>query len=122
MFSNEFTETATYTPAGGAARGVAGIFDHVSEVSDIGAYIEADGVSATFDVATAQVAGVAYGDTVTVRGYAYQVVGIQPDGTGRTVLILGLAAAQPSVATAYGYEVDGAMLYEDGSRMLPETL
>lgn len=90
VFSSEFTEVATYTPAGGAARGVAGIFDHVSEVSDIGAYIEADGVSATFDVATSAVPEIAYGDTVTVRGYAYRVVGLEPDGTGRTVAVLGL--------------------------------
>ena len=86
----EFTEAATYTPAGGTARQLDGIFDHVSEVSDIGAYIEADGVAATFDVATSQVTGIALGDAVAVRGYAYRVVGLEPDGTGRTVAVLGL--------------------------------
>jgi len=90
VFSNEFTEVATYTPSGSAARAIAGIFDHVSEVSDIGAYIEADGVSATFDVAAMQVPSIALGDTITVRGYAYRVVGLEPDGTGRTVVVLGL--------------------------------
>ena len=89
-FSAEFTESAVYTPQGGAARGIAGIFDHVSEVTDIGAYIEADGVSATFDVATADLSAPVLADSITVRGYAYRVVGIEPDGTGRTILVLGL--------------------------------
>ena len=95
MFSAEFTEVATYTPAGGAARSIAGIFDHISEVSDIGALIEADGVAATFNVATSQVPGITLADaatasTVEVRGQSYRVVGIEPDGTGRTVVVLGL--------------------------------
>lgn len=87
---SELHETATWTPAAGVASRVAGIFDRVSEVSDIGAYIEADGVSARFNVATDSVDGVALGDMLSVRNYDYRVVGTEPTGRGRTVLVLGL--------------------------------
>ena len=43
-----------------------------------------------FDCATAEIVGVAHGDTVTVGGGTYKVRGIQPDGTGMTKLILEL--------------------------------
>ena len=86
----DFDEVATFTPAGGVARGLAGVFDRISEVTDIGAYIEADGVSARFDAATRDIPAVALGDSLAVRGFDYRVVGIEPDGTGRTVLVLGL--------------------------------
>jgi len=110
VFSAEFTETATYTPNGGAARGVAGIFDRVSEVSDIGEYVEADGVTATFDVATVAVPGIAYGDVIIVRGYAYLVVGIEPDGTGRTVVVLGQGVSV-SFDFQWGIEDAGNNIY-----------
>ena len=87
---SELWETGTWTPAGGAAKFIDGVFNRVSEVTDIGAYIEADGVSARFNVATSVVPGVALSDTLDVRGYAYRVVGIEPTGRGRTVLVLGL--------------------------------
>lgn len=87
---SELWETATWTPAGGAATFIDGIFNRVSEVTDIGAYIEADGVSARFNVATVAVPGVALSDVLEVRGYAYRIVGIEPTGRGRTVLVLGL--------------------------------
>lgn len=87
---SELWETGAWTPQGGAKKFVNGIFNRVSEVSDIGAYIEADGVSARFNVATSAVPGVALGDTLGVRSYAYRVVGIEPTGRGRTVLVLGL--------------------------------
>lgn len=37
---------------------------------------------------SADVAGVAHGDTVTISGESFIVRGIQPDGTGMTVLLL----------------------------------
>lgn len=86
----EFHEVGTWTVAGGSAVGVNGIFSHVSEVTDIGAYIQADGVAATYNVASSRVDGVALGDTLDVRSHAYRVVGIEPTGRGRTVLVLGL--------------------------------
>lgn len=86
----ELHEVAAWTPAGGVVSYPPGIFQHVSEVTDIGAYIEADGVAATFNVASAAVPLVALNDALTVRDYDYRVVGIEPTGRGRTVLVLGL--------------------------------
>ena len=86
----ELHEVAAWTPAGGAVSYPPGIYQHVSEVTDIGAYIEADGIAATFNVATASVPAVALGDAMTVRDQDYRVVGVEPTGRGRTVLVLGL--------------------------------
>lgn len=87
----EFAEVASYTPAGGAARDVRGIFDRVSEVQDVGELLQHDGVAATFVVATADVPEVSLsGDRVLVRGYDYGVHGIEPDGTGMTRLVLSI--------------------------------
>lgn len=85
-----FAEPGVFTPAGGQARSVTGIFDRVSELSDIGEIIEADGVGATYNVHAADFADAAIGDALTVRGYDYRVVGLEPDGTGRTVMVLGV--------------------------------
>ena len=90
VFTSEFAEAAPVTPAGSAAREVRGIFDRVSELSDIGEIIESDGVAASFNVYSSSVSDVARGDAVSIRGYDYRVVGIEPDGTGRTVLVLGI--------------------------------
>lgn len=40
---------------------------------------------------TADVSTLAHGDSGTVVGVAYSIVGIQPDGTGMTVLLLEAA-------------------------------
>lgn len=92
----ELHEVGTWTPAGGTAVEVFGIFTRVSDPTDIGDYIEADGVSAGFNVATAAVEGVKLDDALSVEetplhdAYAYRVVGIEPTGRGRTVLVLGI--------------------------------
>ena len=87
---SDFDESVTWTPAGGSPTPIAGIHDLVSELLDLGEILEADGVAARLDVPTASVPGVALGDAVTVRGATYRVVGHEPDGTGRTMLVLGV--------------------------------
>lgn len=89
-FGAEFYEAATWTPAGGSATAIRGIFDRSSDVQDIGAMIEMDGVAAMLNVPTVSVPGVARGDAITVRSISYKVVGLEPDGTGRTILVLGI--------------------------------
>lgn len=86
----EFAESVTWTPQGGSAQYIGGIHDLESELLDIGEIIEADGVAARLDVPTESVPGIALGDAVTVRGTTYRVVGHEPDGTGRTMLVLGV--------------------------------
>ena len=86
----DFDESATWTPAGGSPTPIAGVHDLVSELLDLGEILEADGAAARLDVPTALVPGIALGDAVTVRGATYRVVGHEPDGTGRTILVLGV--------------------------------
>lgn len=47
-----------------------------------------EGYAPTLAVLDAAASGVVHGSTVVVRGKTLYVVGIQPDGTGMTVLIL----------------------------------
>lgn len=89
-FVSEFAERGVWTPAGGAAVKVCGIFDRISEVTDIGEMIQMDGVAAMYTIETAAFPGVALGDLITARGEDYRVVGVEPDGTGNTKLILGI--------------------------------
>lgn len=86
----DFDESGDWTPVGGSVVRVAGIFDRESEVTDIGEMIQRDGVAASFNVATVKIPGAAIGDAFSIRGYDYRVVGIEPDGTGRTILVLGI--------------------------------
>lgn len=87
---SDFDEDVTWTPAGGSATRIRGIFDRISEVTDIGEMISMDGVAATLDVPTSVIPGLARDDTILVRGLSYRVVGVEPNGTGRTMLILGI--------------------------------
>lgn len=86
----ELEEPATWTPAGGSAMRIGGIYRRVSELVDIGDIIESDGVAVQFNVATAKIAGAAIGDTVVVRNDTYRVVGLEPTGHYRTVMVLGV--------------------------------
>ena len=92
VFSNsqEFAEPATYTPQGGSARSVTGIFDRVSELTDIGELLAADGVAASYNVHQPDFPEARLGDALSIRGHDYRVVGLEPDGTGRIVMVLGL--------------------------------
>ena len=87
----ELHEAGAWTPAAtGEVVGVSGMYRRLSEVTDIGALVAADGVAATFTVASDLVDGVALGDGLAVRGADYRVVGIEPNGRGLTMLVLGL--------------------------------
>lgn len=82
-----FGSVATYTPAGGAAVAVNGIFDAEYEEA-----VGIEGSSPMFGCATASVNGARHGDSLVVAGVSYVVRGVQPDGTGWTRLILELAS------------------------------
>lgn len=79
----DFATAAIYTPDGGSPTTVNGIYDH--------AYVEVNMVQAErpiFICETANVAGVAKGDALSVDGTDYLVVEPQPDGTGEMTLVL----------------------------------
>jgi hypothetical protein len=66
---------------------ISGIFDEAFNAVDInGQAIE--GSVPTFLASSAAVDGIADGDTITIDGQVWNVIGRQPDGTGMTLLIL----------------------------------
>ena len=79
----EFASAATYTPAGGSAATVNGIFDN-GFADPLGI----EGGAPRFTCVAADVAGVAHGDALAVDGTTYRVVGVEPDGTGLVALKL----------------------------------
>ena len=87
--TDDFATASSYTPSGGSASTVNGIFDNeffeVDPLSGVGV------VSAQprFICTTADLpSGAAAGDAITVDGTAYTVRVIQPEGTGVTTLVL----------------------------------
>jgi len=77
-FFAEFGEVAVF-----GAQQVRGVFDTAS-ASTLDVY----GTQPVFTAATASLAGVAVGAGAVIRGVSYTVVGVEPDGTGITVLRL----------------------------------
>lgn len=88
---SELHEEGTWTRvATGEVTGVMGLYRRLAEVTDIGEMVAADGVAATFNVSTDTIDGMARHDTLVVRGVTYRVVGLEPNGRGRTTLVLGI--------------------------------
>lgn len=80
--TDEFADSATFTHGGSPAT-IKGIFDNE--------YLAVQGVESLYPVfrtATSDVADAAHNDTLVINGTTYYITGIQPDGTGVTLLIL----------------------------------
>jgi hypothetical protein len=88
LFDTDFSATAgTFTPDGGSASTVNGIFGNVFFEIPAGE-TSIEGKQASFICKTSDVSSAAHGDTLVVSGTTYTVRGVQPDGTGVTTLIL----------------------------------
>lgn len=87
---DDFGVAATYTPAGGVASTVNGVFDNDFVEVDTGGSVTFAQQQATFMCRTADVSSAAEGDAITISGENYIVRIVQPDGTGMTNLILEL--------------------------------
>lgn len=85
---DDFGTAATYTPSGGLAATVNGIFDNEFIEVDAGGGVGVALNQPRFHCRTADVSSAAEGDTITIGGVAYTVRIVQDDGTGMTVLIL----------------------------------
>lgn len=89
FFNGDFDEAAVYTPSGGQARTIHVIFDNeyqAAQFAQADAAVESSGPRAT--CRESDVAGVAHGDTLQIRGISYSVAEVHPDGTGFVVLVL----------------------------------
>jgi hypothetical protein len=89
LFNGTFDEEGIFTPSGGSPRIIPVIFDNeylASQYREVDAGIESSGPKAT--CLEADVAGVAHGDTLVLRGITWHVLEVRPDGTGLLTLIL----------------------------------
>ena len=88
LFSTDEHGTAgTFTPDGGSASTVNGIFGNV--YFDIPAgETGIEGKQSSFMCRSSDITDAAHGDSLVVSGTTYTVRGVQPDGTGVTTLIL----------------------------------
>jgi len=86
--TTDFASAATYTPTGGSAATVNGIFDNGYSEVDMGGQVAVASTDPQFTCATSDVSGAAEGDALTVSSVDYTVRRVEPDGTGVTVLFL----------------------------------
>lgn len=84
----DFGVSATFTPAGGAASTVTGIYDTEYQAADMGVGADIATLDPRFLCRTADVPSVAEGDALTVSGVAYTIRVVMDDGTGMTELVL----------------------------------
>jgi hypothetical protein len=89
--TSDFGLAGTYTPDGGSASTVNGIFDKPSSTIPLDTgEVDVDSNTPTFVCETSDVASAASGDTLTVSSVGYTVIGVQEDGQGMTNLVLEL--------------------------------
>jgi hypothetical protein len=87
---DDFGVAATYTPSGGAAVTVNGIFDNDFIEVETGAGVGVALQQPRFQCRTADVSSAAEGDALVINAVNYTIRIVQDDGTGMTVLVLEL--------------------------------
>jgi len=85
---NDFGVAASYTPTGGSAATVNGIFDNDIVEVDAGGNIQMAVRQPRFLCRTNDVSDAADGDALVVNGTNYTIRVVDHDGTGMTVLVL----------------------------------
>lgn len=85
---DDFGVAATYTPAGGVASTVNGIFDNEYIAVEAGGEVAVALQEPRFHCRTADVASAAEGDAIVINAVNYTIRIVQPDGTGMTMLVL----------------------------------
>ena len=89
VFFGDFGVDAVYTPQGGPASTIKVIFDN-SYVAILGGG-GLEGVESTSPGAvckSSDIVNARYGETLQIDSITYKIAGIEPDGTGMTVLRL----------------------------------
>jgi hypothetical protein len=77
----------TYTPKAGKAIKAIGVFD-AAYFAATGGEVSVAGSQPQLVFETSKIPDPAYGETIHVNNKDYTIVGIHPDGTGTTTLIL----------------------------------
>ena len=86
--TDDFGSAATYTPSGGAASTVNGIFDREYFAADSGGTVDFAIEQPRFVCRTADVSAAAEGDALVVNSTNYLIKVVEADGTGVTTLVL----------------------------------
>lgn len=85
---NDFGTSATFTPSGGSASTIVGIFDNPYLGADAGGMVEFSATSPTFTARDVDFPGVAHGDELVIGATTYLIREVMPDGTGITTVML----------------------------------
>lgn len=85
---DDFGVAATYTPSGGAASTVNGIFDNDFIEIDAGGGVGVAMQQPRFHCRTADVSAAAEGDALVINTVSYIIRIVQDDGTGMTMMVL----------------------------------
>lgn len=86
--TDDFGVAGSYTPAGGVASTVNGIFDNEFIEVDAGGGIGVAMQQPRFHCRTSDVSSAAEGDAITINAINYVIRVVEDDGTGMTVLVL----------------------------------
>ena len=86
--TDEFATTATYTPSGGAAKSIKGIFDQPRASRNASDMLGIVAPDIRFVCRTADVPSAADGDSLKVGTTTYVVRVVLTDGVGMTTLVL----------------------------------
>lgn len=84
---DEHGSAANYTPSGGSVSAITVIFRHDYYLEDVG-NVGVETQQAVITVQTSKVPGIAHGDLIEIDSTNYNVVGVRPDGTGISEIVL----------------------------------
>lgn len=85
--TNDFGVEAAFTPSGGSAVTIKGIYDDDYVAIDGEGMVQVSGSTPVFHCKTSDVSN-AYQGTLVVNSKTYEIVEVKPDGTGMTMLVL----------------------------------
>lgn len=86
--TDDFGSAATFTPSGGSASTINGIFDKDYALAAIGDGVGVGSNDPRFICRTSDVSSAANGDALVVNSVTYTVRNVEDDGTGVTTLVL----------------------------------
>lgn len=84
----DFGSSATYTPSGGSPSTITVIYDEPYLGVDPDGQVAVESKNPTCLAKTSDVSDATHGATLVISSTTYNVVGVQPDGTGITILEL----------------------------------
>lgn len=85
---DDFAVSAVYTPAGGAATTITGIFQDPQASRNLTERMDVSIPEVTFITRTVDIGGDAEGDNLVVSSVSYTIKAVVTDGTGMTTMML----------------------------------